>query len=51
MYKRQEFKSKASIDFSKIMEDQEKKLIAYALKKEKTTRKAAELLNLSLIHI
>ncbi len=43
---KKEFKSKASLDFSKIMEEQEKKLIAYALKKEKTTRKAAELLNI-----
>ena len=28
------------------MEQQEKRLIEYALKKEKTTRKAADLLNL-----
>lgn len=34
------------VDFNQIMEDQEKKLIAYALKKEGTTRKAAEYLNL-----
>lgn len=43
---KKEFKSKATLDFSAIMEEQEKKLIAYALKKEKTTRKAAELLNM-----
>ncbi len=43
---KKEFKSGTALDFSRIMEDQEKKLIAYALKKEKTTRKAAELLNI-----
>jgi transcriptional regulator with PAS, ATPase and Fis domain len=34
------------VDFNQIMEEQEKRLIAYALKKEGTTRKAAEYLNL-----
>lgn len=43
---KKEFKQNDSLDFNKIMEDQEKKLIAYALKKEKTTRRAAELLNI-----
>lgn len=43
---KKEFKRNDALDFNKIMEDQEKKLIAYALKKEKTTRKAAELLNI-----
>lgn len=43
---KKEFKRGAEIDFSKIMEDQEKRLIAYALNKEKTTRKAAEFLNI-----
>lgn len=35
-----------TVDFTKIMEEQEKRLVAYALKKEKTTRKAAEFLNI-----
>ena len=35
-----------SIDFHQYMEDQEKKLIEYALKKEGTTRKAADLIGL-----
>ena len=35
-----------ALDFHQIMEQQEKRLIEYALKKEKTTRKAADLLNL-----
>ena len=43
---KKEFKQKDKLDFTMIMEEQEKKLIAYALKKEKTTRKAAELLNM-----
>lgn len=34
------------MDFTEIMEEQEKKIIAYALKKKKTTRKAAEFLGL-----
>ena len=34
------------MDFNHIIEEQEKRLIAYALKKEGTTRKAAEYLNL-----
>lgn len=43
---RKEFKREESLDFNVIMERQEKKLIEYALKKEGTTRKAAEFLNL-----
>ena len=43
---KKEFRREESIDFTKIMEEQEKKLIAYALKKEGTTRKAAEFLNI-----
>lgn len=43
---RREFKREESLDFNDIMDRQEKKLIAYALKKEGTTRKAAEFLNL-----
>ncbi|MDY5423182.1 sigma-54 interaction domain-containing protein [Hornefia butyriciproducens] len=34
------------LDFHQIMEQQEKRLIEYALKKEKTTRKAADMLGL-----
>ncbi len=40
------FNRDESMDFNKIMEDQERRLIAYALKKEGTTRKAAEFLNI-----
>ena len=43
---RKQFQSRETIDFSAVIEEQEKKLIAYALKKEKTTRKAADFLNL-----
>ena len=43
---KREFSRDAGVDFNQIMEEQEKKLIAYALKKEGTTRKAAEYLNL-----
>ena len=43
---KQEFSRNEGVDFNQIMEEQEKKLIAYALKKEGTTRKAAEYLNL-----
>lgn len=43
---RKEFRREESLDFNDIMERQEKKLIEYALKKEGTTRKAAEFLNL-----
>ena len=35
-----------AIDFNYIMEEQERKLISYALKREKTTRKAADFLNI-----
>ena len=40
------FRRDAQIDFTSLMEEQEKKIITYALQKEKTTRKAAEFLNL-----
>lgn len=43
---KKEFQRNDTIDFTSIMEKQEKKLIAYALKKGKTTRAAAELLNI-----
>lgn len=43
---KREFRRDESLDFNDIMDRQEKKLIAYALKKEGTTRKAAEFLNL-----
>lgn len=43
---KKEFNRQEALDFKTIMERQEKKLIAYALKKEGSTRKAAELLNL-----
>lgn len=40
-------RSSSSLDFEKILEQQEKQLIEYALKKFGTTRKAAEFLNMS----
>ena len=43
---RREFSREDTVDFNQIMEEQERRLIAYALKKEGTTRKAAEFLNL-----
>lgn len=43
---RKTFKRDKQIDFTELMEEQEKKIITYALQKEKTTRKAAEYLNL-----
>lgn len=43
---KREVRREESLDFNKIMDEQEKKLIAYALKKEGTTRKAAEFLNI-----
>lgn len=43
---KKEFCRDDGLDFNQIMEEQERKLIAYALKKEGTTRKAAEYLNL-----
>jgi len=43
---RKDFNRHESINFESIMEEQEKLLIEYALKKEKTTRKAADLLGL-----
>jgi len=43
---KREFRRGERVDFNQIMEEQEKRLIAYALKKEGTTRKAAEYLNL-----
>lgn len=44
---RKELRSDDGVDFNRIMEAQEKLLIEYALKKEGTTRKAAEYLNMS----
>jgi transcriptional regulator with PAS, ATPase and Fis domain len=38
--------SDENMDFSRIMDEQEKRLISYALEKEKTTRKAAEFLKI-----
>ena len=43
---KKELRGMEVIDFNQIMDEQEKKLIAYALKKEKTTRKAAEFLKI-----
>lgn len=43
---RKEVSREDMVDFNQIMEEQERRLIAYALKKEGTTRKAAEYLNL-----
>lgn len=43
---RKEFKRNEAVDFTSIIEKQEKRLIEYALKKEGTTRKAAEFLGL-----
>ena len=43
---KKEFNRNDKMDFNHIIEEQEKRLIAYALKKEGTTRKAAEYLNL-----
>ena len=40
------FDRNESLDFHQLMEQQEKQLVEYALKKEGTTRKAAELLGL-----
>lgn len=40
------FKNEESLDFNKIMDEQEKKLIEYALERQKTTRAAAEFLNI-----
>lgn len=43
---KRELKNEESLDFNKIMEEQERKLIEYALEKQKTTRAAAEFLNI-----
>ena len=43
---KKEFGSDTKMDFNMIMDEQEKKLIEYALKKKKTTRKAAEFLGI-----
>ena len=43
---RKEVSREDMVDFNQIMEEQERRLIAYALKKQGTTRKAAEYLNL-----
>ena len=41
------FRRDGKIHFDRVMEDQEKKLISYALKKEGTTRKAADSLGIT----
>ncbi len=43
---KKDFRREASLDFNEVMDQQEKKLIEYALKKEGTTRKAADFLNI-----
>ena len=43
---KKEFKTEEKIDMNKILEEQEKLIIEYALKKEKTTRKAADFLGI-----
>ena len=43
---RKTFEKNDRLDFHSLMEQQEKQIIEYALKKEGTTRKAAELLGL-----
>lgn len=43
---RKSFSREESVDYNKLMEEQEKRIIEYALKKEGTTRKAAEYLNM-----
>ncbi len=43
---KKEFARDTSLDFNEIMDKQEKRLIEYALKKEGTTRKAADFLNI-----
>lgn len=42
----QEAEKSETIDFNQLIEEQEKRLIAYALEREGTTRKAAEFLNI-----
>ena len=44
--KKVSFTRRDNLDFRQLMEQQEKQIIEYALKKERTTRKAAELLGL-----
>ena len=41
------FRRDGKLNFDRVMEDQEKKLISYALKKEGTTRKAADSLGIT----
>lgn len=43
---KRELKNEECLDFNKIMDEQERKLIEYALEKQKTTRAAAEFLNI-----
>ena len=43
---RKEMAGAESIDFNQLMDEQEKKIIAYALNKKGTTRKAAEFLGI-----
>ncbi|MEG0292398.1 MAG: sigma-54 dependent transcriptional regulator [Anaerovoracaceae bacterium] len=44
---RNTMRNNVSLDFNKLVESQEKKLITYGLKKAGSTRKAAELLNMT----
>lgn len=43
---KKKFKQNEQLDFTALMEEQEKKIIQYALQKEGTTRKAADFLNM-----
>ena len=43
---KKEMNGEESIDFNQIMDEQEKKIIAYALRKKGTTRKAADFLGI-----
>ncbi|MGN0736283.1 MAG: sigma-54 interaction domain-containing protein [Anaerovoracaceae bacterium] len=43
---KKEMNGEESLDFNQIMDEQEKKIIAYALRKKGTTRKAAEFLGI-----
>ena len=43
---KKEMNGEETIDFNQIMDEQEKKIIAYALRKKGTTRKAADFLGI-----
>ena len=43
---RKELSAEESVDFNQLMDEQEKRIIAYALKKKGSTRKAAEFLGI-----